>query len=61
MVDLYGFDKVRILLAHLNTSNLCGWPIFQKLPTDGLKKVDDFTPANTTTMVKKEKKVYSRN
>ena len=60
MKDLYNPDKKGAYFQYLDTNNLDGWAMIQKLPRHGFswEKVEDFTPGKIDKLVKKYKKGY---
>ena len=60
MKDLYIPDKKGAYFQYLDTNNLYGWAMIQKLPRHGFswEEVEDFTPGKIDKLVKKDKKGY---
>ena len=60
MKEQYNPDENSTYLQYLDTNNLYGWAMIQKLPTHGFlwEKAEDFTPEKIDKLVKKDKKGY---
>ena len=60
MKDLHNPDEESIYLQYLDSNNLYGWAMIQKLLTHSFlwREAEDFTPEKKDELVKKEKKGY---
>ena len=60
MNDLYCPDEESIYLQYLDSNNLYGWVVVQKLPTHGFlwKKVEDFASEKIDKPAKKDMRGY---